>query len=115
MVPGSHLIVYIPAPFHVFISRSFVPLGNSTAAAEVQAGVPSTTMLAVHTLPFPRLAAKPSAAGSLAHGTITRHAHVAQLNAAMRHLAGVHGYQVLPTLPEIPTPPPLQARCLIYF
>jgi len=61
----------------------------------LRAGVPSTTMLAVHTLPFPRLAAKPSAAGSLAHGTITRHAHVAQLNAAMRHLAGVHGYQVL--------------------
>lgn len=62
---------------------------------QIQAAVPDTTTVAVHTLHFPLRNASPHAAGALNHPTITRHAHVAQLNAAMRQLAAAHGLQVI--------------------
>jgi len=57
--------------------------------------VPESTLLAVHTLHFPRLREGPHINGQFEHRTITRWAHVAQLNAAMRHLAAKHRLQVI--------------------
>lgn len=51
------------------------------------------TPLVFHTLHMPRLDAD-RRDGTLAHGTISRRAHVAQLNAAGRHLARRHGFEV---------------------
>lgn len=64
----------------------------------LQATVGDATVVAVHTLHSPRMDGGPGAAGALIHPTITRHAHVAQLNAAMRQLAAAHALQVLPVL-----------------
>ena len=59
----------------------------------LQGGAAPGTALVFHTLHLPRLdAAKRD--GTLAHATISRRAHVAQLNAAGRHLARRHGFQV---------------------
>lgn len=60
----------------------------------LQVTVPESTLLAVHTLHFPRLREGPHINGQFEHRTITRWAHVAQLNAAMRHLAAKHRLQV---------------------
>lgn len=59
----------------------------------LQAGAPPGTKLVFHTLHLPRLDASKED-GTLAHATISRRSHVAQLNAAGRHLARRHGFQV---------------------
>ena len=59
----------------------------------LQGGAAAGATLVFHTLHLPRLDAS-KADGTLAHATISRRSHVAQLNAAGRHLARRHGFQV---------------------
>jgi hypothetical protein len=59
----------------------------------LQGGAAAGTALVFHTLHLPRLDAAKND-GTLAHATISRRSHVAQLNAAGRHLARRHSFQV---------------------
>lgn len=67
----------------------------SNLLRQIKEAAPSEAIVAVRTLYFPRLDPAPASAGKLRHPTITRHAHVAQLNAALRQLAASHGLQVI--------------------
>jgi len=69
------------------------PRSTLASTSHAQAEAPKQTSLAFHTLHFPRLNGEASD-GTLQHPTISRHAHVAQLNAAGRQLAARHGFQV---------------------
>jgi hypothetical protein len=60
----------------------------------VKGGAAAGAALVFHTLHLPRLDDSKKD-GTLAHATISRRAHVAQLNAAGRHLARRHGFQIL--------------------
>lgn len=59
----------------------------------LQGSAAAGTALVFHTLHLPQLDAAKND-GTLAHATISRRAHAAQLNAAGRHLARRHGFQV---------------------